>query len=117
MTATDRFERQVAQVDHSAAPDLPPLDDGAVFPLRGEPEPEAGDVLSELTRSWRIEFDAGAPKDLRPLDRQVARCITLSLRDRIGVLEDPRRFGATHVEAPPWPSNSSLPSPPNRVAE
>ena len=44
--------------------------------------------------TWQIEFDAGAPKDLRRLDRQVARCITLSLRDRIGVLEDPRRFGA-----------------------
>ena len=44
--------------------------------------------------AWRIEFDAGALRDLRRLDRQVARRITLFMRDRIGVLDDPRRFGA-----------------------
>ena len=51
--------------------------------------------------AWRIEFDAGALRDLRRLDRQVARRITLFLRDRIGVLDDPRRLGAPlkHVGA------------------
>ena len=51
--------------------------------------------------AWRIEFDASALRDLRRLDRQVARRITLFLRDRIGVLDDPRRFGAPlkHVGA------------------
>ena len=44
--------------------------------------------------AWRIEFDAGALRDLRRVDRQVARRITLFLRERIGVQEDPRRFGA-----------------------
>ena len=53
--ATNRFERQVAQADHFAVPNFPPLDDSAVFLLRGTPRPEAGDVLIELTRSWRIE--------------------------------------------------------------
>ena len=44
--------------------------------------------------AWRIEFDAGALKDLRGLDKQVARRITQFLRDRLGVTDDPRRFGA-----------------------
>lgn len=44
--------------------------------------------------AWRIEFDAGALKDLRRLDSRVARRIASFLRDRIRVLDDPRRFGA-----------------------
>ena len=52
---TDRFERQVAQTDHFVVPNFPLLEDSAVFLLRGMPRPEAGDVLIELTRSWRIE--------------------------------------------------------------
>ena len=44
--------------------------------------------------AWRIEFDAGALKDLRDLDRQVARRITQFLHERLGVMDDPRRLGA-----------------------
>ncbi len=44
--------------------------------------------------TWRIEFDAGALKDLRGLDRQVARRVIRFLGERIGPLDDPRRFGA-----------------------
>ena len=44
--------------------------------------------------AWRIEFESGALKDLRGLDRQIARRITRFLSERIGVLDDPRRFGA-----------------------
>ena len=43
--------------------------------------------------AWRIEFDAGALKDLRGLDRQVARRITLFLRHRLGAMDDPRALG------------------------
>ena len=44
--------------------------------------------------AWRIEFDAGALKDLRGLDRQVARRTTQFLRKRVGVMDDPRSLGA-----------------------
>ncbi len=44
--------------------------------------------------AWRIEFDAGALKDLRGLDRPVARRIVRFLEERIAVIGDPRRFGA-----------------------
>ena len=44
--------------------------------------------------AWRIEFDAGALKDLRALDRQVARRVVRFLSERVGALDDPRRFGA-----------------------
>ena len=44
--------------------------------------------------AWRIEFDSGALRDLRGLDRQVARRVTRFLSERVGALEDPRRFGA-----------------------
>ena len=44
--------------------------------------------------AWRIEFDAGALRDLRGLDRQVARRVIRFLSERIGALGDPRRFGA-----------------------
>lgn len=51
----DTFERQVAQADHHIAPSFPHLNNSAVFLLRGKPPPEAGEVLIELTQSWRIE--------------------------------------------------------------
>ena len=44
--------------------------------------------------AWRIEFDAGALKDLGALDRQVARRITRFLRERLARVDDPRVFGA-----------------------
>ena len=44
--------------------------------------------------AWRIEFDAGALKDLRGLDRQVAHRITQFLRERLAVMDDPRTLGA-----------------------
>ena len=43
--------------------------------------------------AWRIEFDSGALKDLRGLDRQVARRITQFLRERLAVMDDPRALG------------------------
>ncbi len=42
---------------------------------------------------WRIEFDAGAKKELAKLDRQVARRITRFLRERLAVLDDPLSIG------------------------
>ena len=42
----------------------------------------------------QIEFDAGALKDLRGLDRQVARRITQFLRERLVTMDDPRGLGA-----------------------
>ena len=44
--------------------------------------------------AWRIELDAGALKDLRGLDRQIARRITQFLRERLGTIDDPRAVGA-----------------------
>ena len=44
--------------------------------------------------AWRIEFDAGAMKDLRNLDQPVARRITRFLRERVAVMDDPRDLGA-----------------------
>ena len=44
--------------------------------------------------AWRIEFDAGALKDLHALDRQVARRITRFLRERLSQMDDPRGLGA-----------------------
>ena len=44
--------------------------------------------------AWRIEFDAGALKDLHGLDRQVARRITRFLRERLAQMDDPRSLGA-----------------------
>lgn len=43
--------------------------------------------------AWRIEFDDGAKRDLAKLDKPVARRITGFLRERVGVLEDPRGLG------------------------
>lgn len=42
---------------------------------------------------WRIEFDAGALKDLRGLDKAVSRRITRFLRERVAALDDPRSIG------------------------
>ena len=44
--------------------------------------------------AWRIEFDAGALKDLRGLDKTVSRRITRFLRERIAPLDDARSIGA-----------------------
>ena len=44
--------------------------------------------------AWRIEFDAGALRDLRGLDPQVARRIVRYLRERLAVVDDPRSLGA-----------------------
>ena len=59
--------------------------------------------------AWRIEFDAGALKDLRGLDKQVAHRITQFLRERLAVIDDPRSLGAPlrsprsgPVAAPLW---------------
>lgn len=44
--------------------------------------------------AWSVEFDAGALKDLKKLDRAVAGRITSYLRNRIAPLQDPRSMGA-----------------------
>ena len=38
--------------------------------------------------AWRIEFEAGALKDPRGLDRHVARRITQFLRTRVGTMDE-----------------------------
>lgn len=43
--------------------------------------------------AWRIEIDEAAGKELAKLDRQVARRITIFLRERVAVLDDPRSIG------------------------
>jgi mRNA interferase RelE/StbE len=43
--------------------------------------------------AWRIEYDAGAEKDLSKLDRQIAQRIIRFLGERIANLEDPRSIG------------------------
>jgi len=43
--------------------------------------------------AWRIEFDAGALRDLRRLDRPVAQRVVRYLRERFAVAEDPRSLG------------------------
>lgn len=42
---------------------------------------------------WRIEFEAGAMKDLASMDKQVARRILTFLRDRVAQLDDVRSIG------------------------
>ena len=44
--------------------------------------------------AWRIEFDAGALRDLRGLDRPVAQRIVRYLRERLAVADNPRSLGA-----------------------
>ncbi len=43
--------------------------------------------------AWRIELDDGAKKDLAKLDKQVAKRITIFLRERLASLNDPRSIG------------------------
>jgi mRNA interferase RelE/StbE len=43
--------------------------------------------------AWRIEYDAGAEKDLSKLDRQIAQRIIKFLGQRIANLDDPRSIG------------------------
>jgi mRNA interferase RelE/StbE len=43
--------------------------------------------------AWRIEYDAGAEKDLSKLDRQIAQRIVKFLRKRVAKLDDPRTIG------------------------
>jgi mRNA interferase RelE/StbE len=42
---------------------------------------------------YYINFDDAAKKDLSKLDKQVAKRITIFLRERVGVLENPRSIG------------------------
>jgi mRNA interferase RelE/StbE len=42
---------------------------------------------------WRVEFDAGAVRDLRKLGATAQGAILRYLRQRIATSEDPRRFG------------------------
>lgn len=44
--------------------------------------------------AWRIEYDAGAEKDLSKLDRPVAQRIIKFLGQRVAKLDDPRSIGA-----------------------
>jgi mRNA interferase RelE/StbE len=43
--------------------------------------------------AWRIEFDDKAKKDLAALDKGIATHITVFLRERVSLLEDPRSIG------------------------
>ena len=43
--------------------------------------------------AWAVEFDPAAAKELRKLDRLVARRIVAFLRERLAVLDDPRSIG------------------------
>ena len=43
--------------------------------------------------AWRIEFDDKAKKDLAALDKSIAKRITVFLRERISLLDDPRSIG------------------------
>ena len=44
--------------------------------------------------AWRIEFAESAARQLRKLDRTVARRILAFLGERVATAEDPRRLGA-----------------------
>ena len=43
--------------------------------------------------TWTVELDPAALKELRKLDRQVARRILTFLRERLAVIDDPRSIG------------------------
>jgi mRNA interferase RelE/StbE len=43
--------------------------------------------------AWTVELDPAALKELRRLDRQVARRILTFLRERLAVIDDPRSIG------------------------
>jgi mRNA interferase RelE/StbE len=47
--------------------------------------------------AWQIEFEVEAEKELKKLDRQVARRILKFLRERVAALDNPRRIGAALV--------------------
>lgn len=47
--------------------------------------------------AWQIEFEADAERELKKLDRQVARRILKFLRERVVALDNPRRIGAALV--------------------
>jgi len=44
--------------------------------------------------AWRIEYDAGAERDLSKLDKPIARSIIKFLGRRLAKLDDPRSIGA-----------------------
>lgn len=44
---------------------------------------------------WLIKFDDRALKSLSKLDRQTAKRITIFLRERVSVLENPRTIGGS----------------------
>jgi len=43
--------------------------------------------------AWLIEFEKEAERELKKLDKQVARRIVKFLRERIAVIENPRSIG------------------------
>ena len=43
--------------------------------------------------AWRVEFDVRAAKELKKLDPDAQRAITLFFKKRIATELDPRRFG------------------------
>ena len=43
--------------------------------------------------AWLIEFEKEAEKELKKLDKQVARRILKFLRERVAVLDNPRSIG------------------------
>ena len=43
--------------------------------------------------TWNVEWDDGAIKELRKLDKQAQRDILKYFRERIAIDGDPRRFG------------------------
>jgi mRNA interferase RelE/StbE len=43
--------------------------------------------------AWLIEFEKEAEKELKKLDKQVARRIVKFLRERLAVLDNPRSIG------------------------
>lgn len=43
--------------------------------------------------TWTVEFDPAAAKELRKLDRQIARRIVGFVRERLALLADPRSIG------------------------
>jgi mRNA interferase RelE/StbE len=47
-----------------------------------------------MSLAWAIEFDSGALKDLKKLDRQIAQRITVFLRNRVTKLDDPHSIGS-----------------------
>jgi mRNA interferase RelE/StbE len=43
--------------------------------------------------AWQIKFDDSAKKDLARLDKQIAKCITDFMRERVAPLDNPRSLG------------------------